>query len=532
VTISEPSEGVPPTSREVEPSPGPSPAQRAFEDRYTVEELLRGTEPDRWYFGDHPIFGKFERIGQPDRGGDQAWRHPDLPDGVHVISHRDGSATLLPILNDILDVESAERMSPFELYVISFFGEPDRLATAERQIAGWGWDQEDLFADWRFQDLSILRDDEPLPEPDVGFLPGSDKALFYRGRYSGVFGNPLAGKSWLMALVAREEIRAGHHVVWVEFEDDDAPTMVVRLGAVGLRRDQIISLFHYVSPASGFSYEAEAKLKRQLGRLDVSLVVIDSLGEALGIERLNENEDGDVIQLIGAWKAFGRSINAAVVSIDHVTKSDRTSLYPSGTKRKLAGITGAMYRLDGVEPFSTDRSGHSTLVCSKDRHGKYFKGQTVATLQITHVREVTMFSLLAGSPVPEAASGPKGPDADLVKKVVEVVHRAKQPLGITAVRDRLREGGAKVSNEGSKEAVDAAVRLGCLEYRSGSGRSRPLTYVKPFGPDEEARLASGDWPEGGEEHDPGGTEAATPQDDATNDEVPVVPDGPERDGDG
>ena len=60
---------------------------------------------------------------------------------------------------------------------------------------------------------------------------------------------------------------------------------------------------------------------------------------------------------------------AAVVPIDHITKSGDNNLYASGTQRKRAGITGASYLVENRSPFSQGHRGMSRLVCAKDRHG-------------------------------------------------------------------------------------------------------------------------------------------------------------------
>ncbi len=45
--------------------------------------------------------------------------------------------------------------------------------------------------------------------------------LFYRGKTHTVIGETEAGKDWLAQIVARVEMIAGNHVLYLDFEDDE-----------------------------------------------------------------------------------------------------------------------------------------------------------------------------------------------------------------------------------------------------------------------------------------------------------------------
>lgn len=75
----------------------------------------------------------------------------------------------------------------------------------------------------------------------------------------------------------------------------------------------------------------------------------------------------------------------AVLVIDHVVKSrDTRGLWPGGSQRKLAAITGAAYmvtELPGYE-LREGAEGRLRITCSKDRHGTWRKGQHVGLFHL------------------------------------------------------------------------------------------------------------------------------------------------------
>jgi hypothetical protein len=61
---------------------------------------------------------------------------------------------------------------------------------------------------------------------------------------------------------------------------------------------------------------------------------------------------------------------AAVVAVDHVTKGSERNGFAIGSQHKIAGLTGAGYTMEMVDPFGRGRSGKAVIrVGSKDREG-------------------------------------------------------------------------------------------------------------------------------------------------------------------
>ncbi|MCW2901043.1 MAG: hypothetical protein JWO67_3308, partial [Streptosporangiaceae bacterium] len=310
---------------------------------------------------------------------------------------------------------------------------------------------DEAAASWDGVDLTPYLDGS-LPEVHpTALLRSDDKGLFYSG-YNTLFGDSTAGKSLICAEAARQQITAGKVVLWVEFEEADPREITARLLSMGLTPHQIKAHLHFVRPDSGTSPASlrraaagALKLCGDQGAERVGLVVVDSVGESLGLEGLSMDKDAD----FGPWatriKTFVREFpQAAVVVIDHGKKGndDTSKFFPSGTFRKIATVTGAAWLAETVQPFNKDHAGSVRLLCAKDRHGGYLRKDVGAVIHVTP-------KALAGpnghlvvdvrSPGPTAAAGSAGTaDWEAVSKVAETMEKAPHPLSKNQIETNTR----------------------------------------------------------------------------------------------
>jgi hypothetical protein len=85
---------------------------------------------------------------------------------------------------------------------------------------------------WRARDLTaVLEGIWSPPEPTVGRRTDG-RGLLYAGKSHMVIGETEAGKGWFALVVSFTELDAGHHVLYVDFEDDEG-TVVGRLMSLG-----------------------------------------------------------------------------------------------------------------------------------------------------------------------------------------------------------------------------------------------------------------------------------------------------------
>lgn len=222
------------------------------------------------------------------------------------------------------------------------------------------------------------------PEPSVGQL-SDGRHLFYQPGVNGIAGGPGAGKSLAVQAVTVQHLRDGGHVLWVDHEDHEIST-VARLLDLGGDGGHIVERFHYLHPDTGYSVAAEAALADALAgydNLERFLAVVDSVGESLALDGYNGNDDPDVTAWFARLPKQLANRGACVVVIDHIVKAvDTDGLWPIGSQRKLASITGAQYMLQPAKPFTKDMAGSARLVCAKDRHGHHARGARVADFNV------------------------------------------------------------------------------------------------------------------------------------------------------
>jgi hypothetical protein len=125
-----------------------------------------------------------------------------------------------------------------------------------------------------------------------------------------------------------------------------------------------------------------------------AIVTWDSSAAFLARAGLDENAAADVTRFYSqVLTPAARLHNAAVLVIDHDTKSSEPSRYARGSGAKLAA-TDVAYKIAPIKPFSKEESGTSKLLVTKDRRGYLtrchetafladMKGATALTVSIT-----------------------------------------------------------------------------------------------------------------------------------------------------
>jgi len=283
--------------------------------------------------------------------------------------------------------------------------------------------------------------------------------LFYPGRVNELHADSGIGKTWAALEAAKQELKAGRTVGWIDYEEPDATTAVSRLRALGCTDDEIAAGLHYHSPKDPTSLLALDLLVAEITDAGVGLVVIDSLGEAFGLDSVNEDRDNEV----GPWlRRVARTLadtGAAVVLIDHSTKSNDNPLHPSGSKRKRAAITGASYMVEAVQPLTRAEGGRLRLTCAKDRHGHYRRGEVAAEIALTVYPDDGMTVHIY----------PPDPDANEPDARLGVVARA----AVRAVKDADTPPSTRVLVELMKVKAARNLKLAAIEHAANKGAIRP-----------------------------------------------------------
>ena len=315
----------------------------------------------------------------------------------------------------------------------------------------------------------VLAGDLKQPEPTLLYRYGDDirSALLYDAMVNGVHGDSGTGKSWLAVAVMAERIRRGENVMLLDLEDTPE-SVLSRLLMIGITPDQIVNHLDYRRPTESFGPFEMTELLTTIETDSVSLVVIDSLGEAFGTEGINEDRDNEV----GPWlRSVARPLaNAgpAVLLVDHSTKSkDGQQLHPSGSKRKRAAIGGASYLIEAVTPFVKGGDGRLRVICAKDRHGTYRRGEHVAWLDLNTAPDDTVtLELIAPAPVVQMEA-----NADLEERIIEVLSTEGE-MSKKALSAALRQVGVKAANTTISDAVALMTHRGSVNERPGGRGSK------------------------------------------------------------
>jgi AAA domain len=339
-----------------------------------------------------------------------------------------------------------------------------------------GEDGEELDESWRPVDLGpAVRGERVRPQPTI-LTRDDNRGLFYSGKVNGVHGDSGDGKSFAVLVGCVQEITAGRHVLWVDFEDDE-DTIVERLIDLGADPDDILERFHYHRPAAPFDGLAVALIETKAREHDVTTIVLDSLGEAFGLEGIDEDRDVQV----GPWlrrvaRHLADATGAGVIIIDHSTKAKDNPLFPSGSKRKRAAITGSSYLIEAPRPLTREDGGKLRITCAKDRHGHYKRGDVVAFVEFTRYPDGGM-TVHVESVAPRSADSASADEKlrTIARAAIRAAKQAERPLSGRELEALMN---VKASATTKRAGIDYAVGEHSLKIERGDRRAVLHTYVR------------------------------------------------------
>lgn len=202
--------------------------------------------------------------------------------------------------------------------------------------------------------------------PAVGVVRSDGHRFIYPGLEHAVIGEMESGKSWFALGCVAAELKAGHRVVYVHFEEPSPADTLDRLRLLGVPTEILRSALVFIGPERRM---AVTDVERVLALGVPSLVVLDGQNEAMSLHGQGiREEDGAADyrrRLVKPWTRVG----AAVISLDHVVKDPDANRqgYALGSAHKGNGLNGALILIENVEPFGRGRNGASQVCVTKDR---------------------------------------------------------------------------------------------------------------------------------------------------------------------
>jgi hypothetical protein len=217
-----------------------------------------------------------------------------------------------PDMSGLSDAELDARLSPRDRAIAAAIDAAD----AERYPSS----DPDVRSSWWPKELGPVLDGTwRPPEPTVG-RRSDGRGLFYAGKSHTMIGESEAGKGWGALSAVRDELDAGNHVVYVDFEDDES-SVVGRLLALSAKPVPIDEQFHYIRPEGPLLGRSRADLDEALHAYSPTLAICDGVTEAMALHGLDPNKNADIAIFNGRLIKPLTDAGAAAVSLDHVVKN-------------------------------------------------------------------------------------------------------------------------------------------------------------------------------------------------------------------
>lgn len=357
-----------------------------------------------------------------------------------------------------------------------------------RLVESWSTPHPAGASTWAPVDLGSVLDGTYEPPAATVGRRHDGIGLLYPGRQHAAYGESEAGKSWLALLIVAQVLEDGGAAAYVDFEDD-AAGMVGRLRALGADDVAIRDRFAYLRPEEPLSASGNGDaLDAVLGDLRPKVGILDGITEGMTLHGLDLRDNVDVARFNRLVPARLAASGAAVLSLDHVTKSaDGRGRYAIGGQHKLAGLNGAAFLVENRRPFGIGVTGRSTVYVTKDRPAQLRQHAVPSSGGLHWLADLMVES--------DRRIGPTWVGASLTPPVREVetfrptvlMHRVSEALSKVERPLTGREIDTRVT--GQRQAVAAAVAAledeGYVAVENGPRGAKLHRLIKPFGGDTE-----------------------------------------------
>jgi hypothetical protein len=353
------------------------------------------------------------------------------------------------------------------------------LAAAVDTDPGWVPDEERFVVtvtEWEPVDLApVLRGECVTPKPTV--LERIDGIrLLYPGRLNLFMGETESGKTWAADVATAQELAAGHHVIYLDFEDGPE-SVVERLRALGAAVEQIATRLTYVNPAGHFDELAKEAIEVAIAHKGPpTLAIIDGVTEAMGELGLDPIKGPDVAAYYASSPRWLARTGAAVLLIDHVTKSrENRGRWAIGSERKLSGLDGAAYGFEMVRPFGRGKTGSVKVTVAKDRCGHIRQHEGIGgAIVMMGLKSWPDGGVTVSLEVPEASESGSFRPTYLMEKMSSAI--ADNP-GLTS---RALRSAVRGKNDAKDLALELLVNEGYVDVEYGPNRAKQHTSKMPF----------------------------------------------------
>ena len=351
---------------------------------------------------------------------------------------------------------------------------------------------------WQFEDLTQLASGIELPPTPTVFQREDGQGLFYRGAVNDLHGEPGCGKSMIAQIATAQELKQGHDVIYIDYEDS-ARNVVKRLLLLGVTGEQIVQHFHYVRPSAKPSSPTSLDgWKETLDYADTAtLTIIDGVTSCLAYAGLDSNSGDDIAAWYNTMPRLISACGPAVVLIDHVVKSkDNRGRYAGGSMQKLALIDGISYSVDMTKPVGKGVKGTIVIKSGKDRISEIEEHCAVSwDSNGSHLREAARIEINSTDPklmrvtiarpnmMPSEDRQAKRDDfrpTGLMERISRMLEDSLEEPNQSELFKALKEDGSGARTAVMSKAVSLLLQEGFVSNRSGRNNRSIFKSVRPY----------------------------------------------------
>jgi hypothetical protein len=411
-----------------------------------------------------------------------AWRRPGKNEGISATTNFNGKDNLYVFTTSTI-FESEHSYSKFAAYAtLEHNGDFKKAASALRS-QGYGKpvelnslpnlpthspslvtlrdeNEEPTTSSWLPE---FINADNIFDEPEPSILRRADgHHIFYAGKINALFGESESGKTWIALEAVRQELEKNNTVFYLDFEDS-VRGIYNRLNTLGadLRH---FKTFLYSNPSEPLTQGAREALLTRIDEFKPSLIVVDGVNAAMNVMGLDLEKNKDATSFSQEVLRPMRLHNAAILTIDHVTKSkDNRGNYAIGAQAKRADIDGCAVAVEVEIAFGRGIDGALALKVTKDRPG-FVRAicQEGKNLGVANIKALELGGIkitLEGATV----------EVFTLEKKMEQVSQFMADHGVemnkNEIAKRLRSEGLPIGNDGLKVILDSLVNRRCLSVK-------------------------------------------------------------------
>lgn len=325
------------------------------------------------------------------------------------------------------------------------------------------------FGVWTPADLATYLAPGWRPEPPTLLMRDDDRGLWYRGNVNWLHGASGEGKTWVALVAVAQELAAGRHVVWVHYEDPLPDKIANRLVLLGIPPATVAALFHVCCVGSASMVDGIPFIRAIAAHYAADLIVVDSIGEAIGSDGVAVKEDERFVSWIHRTCRVLAGDGCTVLGIDHLPMGEPGRLDPVGSFRKKAATTGSMFLAESPNPPTQGKAGYIKLTCAKDRSGVWTKGTVAALIHLAPAGDRLTWSVVAPRAETRDERSAEPESIVLARHAVRAI-RKHGPLSQAQLVAAMVEVHGR--NEAKRRGIDFAVLQGWLVESSGARGAR------------------------------------------------------------